>query len=168
MRIKIFSSFYVFVVLFFLAIPALAQQSLQALHNHVRPAVSSGQAALLAPLPAEQQMDLSLVLPLRNQVELTSLLGQLYDPASPSYRQFLSVDEFTARFGPAPEDYQAVVAFAQDQGFTVRDAPANRMLVPIRGTVDQVNKAFHVQMNSYQHPMENRTFFSPTASRRSL
>jgi subtilase family serine protease len=138
-----------------------AQQSLQALHRHVRPAVSSGQAALVSPLPTTQRMNLSIVLQLRNQAELTSLLGRLYDPSSPDYHQFLSVEQFTEQFGPTAEDYQAVVDFAQSNGFTVTGTPKNRLLVPINGTVDQIQKAFHVRMNNYQHPTEKRTFFSP-------
>jgi subtilase family serine protease len=138
-----------------------AQQSLQVLHGHVRPAVSSGQAALLGALPREQRMNLSIMLPLRNQAELTSLLGRLYDPTSPDYHHFLSVEEFTAQFGPTAEDYKAVADFAQANGFAVSDMPANRMMVPISGTVDQVESAFHVSMRVYRHPTEDRTFYSP-------
>ncbi|MFY9747031.1 MAG: protease pro-enzyme activation domain-containing protein, partial [Acidobacteriaceae bacterium] len=138
-----------------------AQQSRQVLHNHVNPAVTGGQAALMGPLPSEQRMQVSIVLPLRNQAELTGLLKRLYDPSSPDYRQFLSVDQFTERFGPTIDDYLAVVAFAQANGFTVTASPANRLVVPLSGTVDQIDKAFNVKMNVYQHPTESRTFFSP-------
>ena len=140
---------------------AFAQQPLQVLHNHVRPEVSGHQAALVRALPVDRQLRASIVLPLRNQDELTALLGRLYDPTSPDYRHFLSVAEFTARFAPSAQDYQTVVAFAQASGFTVTNSPANRLVVPISGTVDQINQAFHVAMNVYQHPTENRTFFSP-------
>ena len=138
-----------------------AQQSLQLLHNHVPHAVSSGQAALVGPLPAEQNLNVSLVLPLRNQAGLTSLLGRLYDPTSPDYRHFLTVEQFTEQFGPTAEDYQAVVAFAQASGFTVTNTPANRLVVPINGPVAQIDKAFNLTMQVYRHPTENRTFFSP-------
>jgi len=61
-----------------------AQQSPQVLHHHVRPAVSSGQAALVGRVPATQKMQLSIVLPLRNQARLAALLSRLYDPSSPN------------------------------------------------------------------------------------
>ena len=144
-----------------LTVSVLAQPSPQVLHNHVRPAVSSGQAALVGSLPATQKMRLTIVLPLRNQAALTSLLSRLYDPQSPDYRKFLSVSQFTEEFGPTVEDYQTAVNFAQANGFTVTDRPVNRLIVPINGTVAQVEKAFHVRMNVYQHPTEQRTFFSP-------
>lgn len=113
-----------------------AQQTIQILHNHVRAEVTQGTAPLVGPLPAEQRMNLTMVLPLRNQADLKSLLTRLYDPSSPDYRHFLTVDEFTERYGPTTDDYQAVVAFARSSGFTVTAAPSNRLVVPVSGTVD--------------------------------
>jgi subtilase family serine protease len=148
-------------VLWLVTLSSPAQQTLQVLHDHVRPAVSSGQAAPAGFLPATQHMNFSIMLPLRNQAELTRLLGRLYDPSSRDYRHFLSVAEFTEEFGPTVEDYQAVVDFARTNGLTVTDTPANRMIVPIDGTVAQIENALHVSMRVYQHPTEKRTFYSP-------
>jgi N-acetylneuraminic acid mutarotase len=141
--------------------PAPAQPSRQVLHSHVRPAVSNGQAALVGALPPAQSLNVSIVLPLRNQAGLTALLGRLYDPSSPDYRHFLSVEQFTEQFGPTAEDYQTVVDFVHANGLTVTDTPANRMTVPVNGTVAQIEKTFHVSMKVYRHPAEDRTFFSP-------
>jgi uncharacterized membrane protein len=138
-----------------------AQQSPQTLHSHLPAVVGSGQAVPVGSLPPEQNISFSIVLPLRNQSGLTSLLGQLYDPFSPNYRHFLSVQQFTEQFGPTAEDYQAVVSFARANGLTVTDTPANRLIVPITGSVAQINQAFNVTMRVYQHPTENRTFYSP-------
>jgi subtilase family serine protease len=142
------------------AASARAQQPTPVLANIVPSAVASGRAAPVAPLPPTQQLYLSIVLPLRNESQLQELLNQLYDPSSPRYRQFLTVPQFTQMFGPAAEDYNAVVSFAQATGFTVTGTPADRMSVPVQGTVAQIESAFHVKMNLYQHPTENRQFFS--------
>ena len=141
--------------------PGQAQQARQTLHGHVRPVVVSGQAAPAGLLSPAQRLNLSIVLPLRNQAELTSLLTRIYDPSSPDYRQFLSVAQFTAQFAPSDEDYQAVVRFAQAHGLTVTGAPANRAVVPVSGTVAQIETAFNVILKLYRHPTENRLFFSP-------
>jgi len=141
--------------------PGLARPLPQVLHNHVRPAVSSGKAVLVGSLPATQELNVSIVLPLRNQAGLTALLSGLYDPSSPGYRRYLSVEQFTEQFGPTTQDYQAVVDFAQSNGLTVTATPANRLLVPVTGTVAQIEKAFNVSMKVYRHPTERRTFFSP-------
>jgi subtilase family serine protease len=112
-------------------------------------------------MSTSQRIRLAIILPLRNQSELTNLLKRLYDPSSPDYRHFLSVAQFTQQFGPTKQDYQAVVKFARSNGFGVTNAPANRLLVHVDGTVAQINKAFHVAMTTYRHPTENRTFYSP-------
>lgn len=108
-----------------------------------------------------QRLSLSIVLPLRNQAQLTTLLKQLYDPSSPEFHHFLTVAEFADQFGPTAADYRAVADFAKANGFTVTDSMTNRLVVPVNGTVDQVQKAFNVTMQVYQHPTENRTFYSP-------
>ena len=148
-------------VLLIFTIPGQAQQQLQVLHNHVRSVVVSGQAAPVGVLPPSQRLNLAIMLPLRNPNELTSLLERLPDPSSPDYRQFLTVAQFTEQFGPTVQDYQAVVDFVKANGFTVTNTPKNRLLVDINGTVAQIEKAFHVVMTVYQHPTENRTFYSP-------
>jgi subtilase family serine protease len=152
----------VFAALFLLSgTSASAQQTLQALHSHVRPVIVNGQAAPVGVLPPSQRMNLAIMLPLRNQAELSSLLDRLYDPTSPDYHQFLSVAQFTEQFGPTVEDYQAVVDFAKANGFMVTNTPPNRLLVDINGSVAQIQSAFHVVMTVYKHPTENRTFYSP-------
>ena len=134
---------------------------LQTLHGQLRPQVSQGKAIAAGLMPPGQTMHLSIVLPLRNQAELTSLIGQLYDPSSSSYHKFLTARQFSDEFAPTTADYQAVVSYAQANGFTVGNAPSNHLVVPITGTVAQVEKAFSVRMALYQHPTENRLFYSP-------
>jgi Pro-kumamolisin, activation domain len=97
--------------------PGQAQPVLQVLHNHVRPAVTSGQAAPVGFLPSAQRLNLVIHMPVRNQDELASLINRLSDPTSPDYRHWLSVAEFTERFGRAEAEYQQVADFAQANGF---------------------------------------------------
>ncbi len=114
-------------------------------------------------LPTDQQLRLGLHLPVRNHAELLTLLKQLSDPGSANYRHWLSVSEFTERFGPTAEDYQKVVAYAQANGFTVVERSPNRLLLHVTASTAQIERAFSVHMNVYQHPTENRTFYSPDA-----
>jgi hypothetical protein len=152
---------FVLCIVLSLAVQGFAQQSLQVLHHHVPQVVSNGQAAKVGSLPSDQRMNLSIVLPLRNQSELTSLLKQIYDPSSPDYRHFLGVAQFTERFGPTEEEYQSVVDFAKTHGLTVTGTSANRLIVSVSGSVAQIQSTFNVKMWRYQHPTQNREFFSP-------
>src|SRR5271165_448874 len=142
-------------------IPGLAQQALQVLHKHVRPAVTSGRAAPVGFLPSTQRLNLVIHLPVRNQDELTSLIDRLSDPTSPDYRHWLSVAEFTERFGRTEAEYQKVADFAEANGFAVTYKSPNRLMLVVRGPVAQIEKAFNVTMRTYQVPAENRIFYSP-------
>jgi hypothetical protein len=104
---------------------------------------------------------LALGLPLRSQAELAALLRQLYDPASSQFHQFLKPSEFAGRFGPTEEDYAAVSAFARSHNLRVVQTHANRLLLDVEGSVANVKEAFHVNMNVFQHPTDNRTFYAP-------
>ncbi len=129
--------------------------------RHVREVTLNGQAPAVGRLPATQSMRLVLVLPLRNQKALDSLLKELYDPSSPSYRQFLTVEEFTAKFGPTQEDYNAVINFAEAHGLTVVGTSRNRVNLDVKGSVASIEEAFHLTMGIYQHPTDDRTFYAP-------
>ena len=127
---------------------------------HVPTAVATGLAPRLGVLPADRHLQLSLNLPVRNQDQLDDFLAQLQDPSSPNYHKYLSVDEYTERFGPTQADYDEVVSWAQANGFTVTETAPNRRLVNVDAPVSVINKAFHVTMSSYQHPSEDRAFFA--------
>jgi subtilase family serine protease len=129
--------------------------------RHVREANLNGQAKFVGRLPAGQSMRIDVVLPLRNQAELESFLQELYDSSSPSYRHFLTVQEFTAKFGPSQEDYDAVIRYAKTRGLAVVGGSRDGMDVQIEGSVENIETALHVSIGLYQHPTESRTFYAP-------
>ncbi len=137
----------------------LAQQP--PLTRHMREAVLTGEAQSVGRLPATQTMRFDIVLALRHQPELKNFLRELYDPSSSSYRQYVTPQEFTARFGPSQEDYDAVIRLAKASGFKVVGGSRDAFDVQLKGTVANVEKAFHVTMGVYKHPTEDRTFYAP-------
>lgn len=136
-------------------------QSLTPLTRHVREVTLNGQAKLVGKLPATQSMRIDIVLALRDRAGLESFLRDVYDPLSPNYRHFLTVQDFTSMFGPSQEDYDAVIGFAKANGFTVAGGSRDAMDVQLTGSVGAIEKAFHVTLGVYQHPTENRTFYAP-------
>jgi len=129
--------------------------------RHTRDVVVSGQAPLIGHLPANQSMNIVLVLQHRNQTELDQFLKDLYDRSSPSYREFLTVEQFTEKFGPSREDYETVKSFAKANGLQILSVSRNRMNLRVSGSVANIEKALSVTMGLYQHPTESRTFFAP-------
>ena len=127
----------------------------------MREATLNGDAPLVGRLPVTKWLHLVLALPLRNRAGLEKFLEKLYDPTSPSYRQFLTVEEFTAKFGPAKDDYDAVIRFTEENGLKVAAISRNRLNIQVTGTVGEIEQALHLNLGVYQHPTENRTFYAP-------
>ncbi|HEV2328345.1 MAG TPA: protease pro-enzyme activation domain-containing protein [Verrucomicrobiae bacterium] len=115
----------------------------------------------IASLPAAQQLQLAIGLPLRNQEALTNLLRQLYDPTSARFHCWLTPEQFTEQFGPTEADYAKVIGFAQKHGLVVTHQCSNRLLLDVTASVSNIEEAFHVKMSVFHHPTENRTFYSP-------
>ncbi|MGO8839026.1 MAG: protease pro-enzyme activation domain-containing protein [Limisphaerales bacterium] len=138
--------------------PALAAGR-QYLSGHMPAAISNLQP--LGRLPGATTLQLAIGLPLRNETELDNLLRQIYDPASPEFRQYLTPEQFTERFGPTEQDYQAVIDFAKANGLTVTGTHPNRVVLDVSGSVADIERVFHVSMHTYAHPKEARTFYAP-------
>ncbi len=145
-----------------------AAQAAEMMTHHVRDAVSAHTASQVGSLPTNQVMSLDVVLPLRDKAGLDAFVADVANPASPSFRQYLTPSQFTARFGPTQQDYDAVVQYLRHNGLTVTGGSRDAMDVQIKGPVSAVEAAFNVRMLTYQHPTENRVFFSadrePTTS----
>ena len=129
--------------------------------RHVREVTLNGQAKVLGRLPAIQIMQLDVVLPLRGQAGLDAFLAELYNPSSLGYRQNLTPAEFTERFGPTQQDYDAVVQYVQNYGLAVVGGSRDGMEVQVKGKVSAIESAFRVDLLIYQHPDEDRVFYAP-------
>lgn len=100
---------------------------------------------------------------MHNAGALSNLLQAISDPASPQFHHYLTPAEFTARFGPTPAEYAAVVNFAKTNGLVIAGTHPNRLLLDVTGKAADVERAFHVRLNTYRHPHENRIFYAPDA-----
>ncbi|HEY1662150.1 MAG TPA: immunoglobulin domain-containing protein [Verrucomicrobiae bacterium] len=112
-------------------------------------------------LQATNTLDLAIGLPLRNKTGLNELIRQLYDPSSTHYHQFLSPAEFTARFGPTEQDYEAVQQFVESNHLVVVGTHPNRLVLEVTGSVPDIERAFQITLRTYHHPTEARDFFAP-------
>ena len=131
------------------------------LRGHVPPVVAKRNLRPVGRLPATNRLYLAIGLPLRNTNDLARLLRETYDPASPQFRHYLTLEQFTERFGPSPEDYEALKRFAVQHGLQVAATHPNRVILDVAGPVSEVEKAFNIKMRLYQHPTEPRKFYAP-------
>jgi subtilase family serine protease len=144
------------------AAPGLAAET-RALRKHVPEVIHRLGLQPVGRLPTNQQLHLAIGLPLHNQAALDTLLEQLYNPASPNFRRYLTPDQFREQFGPTAAEYQTILEFARTNGLEVTGTFTHRQLVDVSGTVADIEKAFHLVLRTYQHPTEARQFFAPDA-----
>ena len=139
------------------SVSAARAQALFRLPNHVPAVVATSKK--LGPLSASSKVTALLSLPLRDEAGLKTLLAGLYDPKSPLYGQYLTPDEFTARFAPTQGDYNAVVVFAKSQGLTVHTYDS-RVLVSVTGTAAALQAALSTHLNDYK-AQDGTAYFAP-------
>jgi subtilase family serine protease len=152
---------YLLTIAALLPLVTMKSQAQSVLTRHVREVARTGEAKLVGHLPESQTMQLDIVLPLSDPAGLESFLKDLYDPSSPSYRRFVTPQQFTAKFGPSQVNYDAVIAYVKENGLTVVGGSRDGMDVQVKGPVSAVESAFHIAMRTYQHPTENRIFYAP-------
>ncbi len=133
----------------------------QTLRGHVPEAVARLGLQPLGRLPATNRLNLAIGLPLRNTNALTRLLHDMYDPASPQFRHYLTPEQFTEQFGPTKQEYEAVRQFARKYGPEITVTHSNRVLLDVAGPVADIEKTFQVTLHTYQHPTEARQFYAP-------
>jgi uncharacterized repeat protein (TIGR01451 family) len=131
------------------------------LSSHVPVAVASGRVQPTGNLAETNRLHLAIGLPLCNKPELDQFLKQLYDPDSPNYHHYLSVPQFTEKYGPSKVDYEAVRGFAKANGLIEIRTHPNRMLLQVDASVADIRRVFHVNLRTYNHPSENRQFYAP-------
>jgi hypothetical protein len=85
-------------------------------------------------------------------------LQAIQDKHSPLFHRYLTVAQWTARFGPSAAAQNAVVSWAQGAGLTVTHLYPNRLIVDLAGSVGSIENALGVQINNYR--LGTKTFFA--------
>ncbi len=94
------------------------------------------------------------------QTALGALIAAQQDPSSPSYHQWLTPDEFGARFGVADADLARVQSWLELHGFTVDGISRARNRITFSGAVGQIETAFGTEIHNYT--ADGETHFAPS------
>lgn len=96
-----------------------------------------------------EHMQLLLQRTPQQQAALNSYTASLSDKTSPNYHQWLSAEEFGARYGVAQEDIEQVTDWLQLHGLTVNAVYPNGMVIDFSGAAAAVREAFSSEIHSY-------------------
>jgi len=132
----------------------------QQLRGHLLAAVQKLKP--VAPLSTTTNLELAIGLPLRNGATLQNFLKQISDPNPKNawYGKYLTPAVFKGDHSPTQKDYDAVIAFAKAKGLTVRNTFANRVVVSVSGSAQNIQNAFYVKLNTYKRP-DGSVFHAP-------
>lgn len=95
------------------------------------------------------------------QAALGALLAAQQNPASPQYHQWLTPEQFGARFGMAQSDIDKVQTWLEQQGFTIDSVARSKTFIQFSGSVAQFEIAFQTQMHYYQ--AQGNRHFAPSS-----
>ena len=112
--------------------------------------VSGADVGAAGAFPENSQVTVTVGMNLRNHAELEQLVQAVYARGNPAYHQFLSPEEFRARFGPSAATLAAVTRHFQSQGLTVTQTATT--LLHVTGSAAAVSRAFSVELHAFQVP----------------
>jgi subtilase family serine protease len=81
-----------------------------------------------------------------------ALIAAQQNPSSPQYHQWLTPEQFAARFGMSDADISKVQNWLEQQGFQVDSVGRSKSMLRFSGTVGQVESAFATEIHNYSIP----------------
>jgi subtilase family serine protease len=112
------------------------------------PAISK--STLLSAMDPAKEITIQLSLPLSDSKGAHELLQHLSNPKDPLFHQYITVEEFAARFGGNEADFAAVKQWAVNNQLTILHESSVRTSLTVRGTVAQMERLFMTQLNNYR------------------
>ncbi len=112
---------------------------------------------------ATTPISVTIALRLHNLNAAESLLTSLHTAGDPQFHQFLTADQFVARFAPTAADVATVVAALARYGLTAQSTTATTLKVT--GLTRDMESAFGVTLHSYAVPAQQSapgyTYYAP-------
>jgi pseudomonalisin len=129
------------------SLPSSPVAELGLLKHEVLPGLST--ARNLGPLAANRRILVAITLK-QNLNALYRAEWAMYNPSSPTYRDFLTPSEYRDRYGVPAARVAAIRSFATSHGLQLVNAGLLYDYVEVWGTVRQVESTFDVQLDNFR------------------
>src|SRR5436190_6844668 len=133
---------------------------LTTLTNEVVPNLANPSFTDLGPVARDQQVIVAIALQ-HDQAAIQAAQSALYDPASPSYHQWLTPAQYQARFSASPARVTTVRNFATQHGMTMYNPTGLGDLTMVEGTAAEAETTFHVSLHRFRGS-DGHEFFANT------
>jgi len=115
----------------------------------------------LGPANPAGTMDVAIWLNLHNRGAMDTLASELYDRASSHYHDWLKPADIVSRFAPTAQEVRTIAEFLSSHNLPVVEVGPFNFYVRARGTLADVQKAFHVQINTFE--LNGKTYRANTS-----
>jgi subtilase family serine protease len=128
------------------AAAAPRSESTVRLENSITPAVSARARSAGAAVAAATRLHLTVTLKPRDPAALAAYASAVSTPGSPSYRHYLSPDQFGRRFGATATQLRTVKSAFARHGLSLGHASAGRLSIPLAADVGTIERGLDVQL----------------------
>jgi len=101
-------------------------------------------------LPAATGVAAKVWLTARDSAGLSALAQSVSDPSSAGYGQYLTHDQYVARFAPTAEQVASVEDWLKAAGLTVTAVGADNHYIAVSGSAAEASNAFGTTMSTYR------------------
>jgi subtilase family serine protease len=137
--------------------------ALFAASNAIEMAPMVAKSTFVAPLETKQEIGVTLCLPLSDPKGAAEFAQRVSTPGDALFHQYITPQEFAARYGANTTDYAALKEWAASVGLKVSQESIARTVLTVRGTVGQMQTIFKTQLNKYRGP-DGAEFYSASFS----
>jgi kumamolisin len=95
------------------------------------------------------EIPVTIALALNNEDELNERISEMYQPGSPRYRRYMSVEEFTERYAPTVTQISEAVSYLNDHGIKSLSVGPSGLLIHATASVGSLNEAFQTEIHRY-------------------
>src|ERR1019366_7794069 len=113
------------------------------------------------PVADDFQVSRSLLMtarPADPEQSLQAFLRDVQASGSAVYRQWVTPDEFGARYGTADEDTQVIANWLQSHGLSVGRVTKGKSVIEFSGTAAQIRESLHTEIHRYS--VKGGTFYA--------
>lgn len=94
-------------------------------------------------------IDVAIALKPNNLDDLKAFVASTVNPASANYHQFITPQQFAARYGQSLANIEAVKAYLEASGLTIKQVYGNNLLITASGTNAQLSALFGTTQHSF-------------------
>ena len=128
--------------------------------NHTGLSSLVAKSTVVSDTDPSQIVTVLLALPLSNSSGAVDYAKRVSTPGDPLYGKFLTPDQFAKSYGASEVDYQSMQKWARNNGLTIGESNRSRTILPLSGTVGQMEEIFKTNIKNYRDPGGKLFFLS--------